>query len=80
MRFTGPWNIHNLFLFSLLSFEPTEYLLNLLAMKTRRINAPKGLAKTTRQNNLPWQLAEFKCDSNPRILLARNKRDCNSRY
>ncbi len=49
-------------------------------MKTRRINAPKGLAKITYQNNLPRQLAEFKCDSNPRILLARNKSDSSSRY
>jgi hypothetical protein len=52
--------------FASISFEPTAYLLNLLAMKTCRNNVPEGLAKMTRQNNLPWQLAEFKCDSKPR--------------
>jgi hypothetical protein len=49
-------------------------------MKTRQINVPEGLAKMTRQNNLPWQLAEFKCDFNPRILLARKRRHCSSWY
>jgi hypothetical protein len=62
MRFTGPRNIPNLPFFSLLCFffESTEYLLNLLAMKTRQINVLKSPAEMTRQNNLTWQLAGFK--------------------
>jgi hypothetical protein len=82
MRFTGPRNdtqFTSLF-FAVISFETTEYLLNLLAMKTCQINVPEGLTKMTCQNNLPRQLAEFKCDSNPQVLLARNKHDCSSRY
>jgi hypothetical protein len=47
------YNVHNaiyrsteytqfaLLFFALLSFEPTEYSLNLLAMKTRQLNVPE---------------------------------------
>jgi hypothetical protein len=62
------------------SFEPTQHLLNLLAMKTRQINVPESPAEMTRQNNPPWQLAGFRCDSNPQNLLARNRRRYNPRY
>jgi hypothetical protein len=38
--------------FALISFEPTKYLLNLLAMKTHQINVPEWLAKIIRRGNL----------------------------
>ncbi len=62
--------------FTLLSLNP----LDLLAMKTRQINVLKSPAEMTRQKNPPWQLAGFMCDFDPRNLLARNRRHCNSRY
>ncbi len=75
-----------LLLFSLLSshLNPLNICWIYLAWKPAKLmcqkDPPKWPAEMTRQNNLPWQLAEFKCDFNPRNLLARNRRHCNSRY
>ncbi len=64
MRFTGPRNIHNLLLFSLLSFEPTDYLQNLLAMKTRQIYSPWKPAKLMCRKGSPKWPAKIICRGN----------------
>jgi hypothetical protein len=63
---------------SFLRFAFLQNPLDLLDMKTRQINEPP--AEITRQKNPPWQLAGFMCDFNPLNLLARDRRQCNSRY
>jgi hypothetical protein len=59
-----------LFFASISFLKPTEYLLNLLAMKPRQIEVPEWLAKITCRTQVRLQPADFPCQNQVRFQLA----------